>query len=108
MQIYIENLVFDTIIGILDFERETPQKVIITSIIEYTFEKDLFINYADVASHIENKMQKEQFLLIEDALLSLKKSLKEQFPLISTLTLKISKPNILNNCEVSLQETFKF
>lgn len=108
LQILIEDLSFEAIIGILDFERLTPQKVVINCIIEYEFQKDSFINYADVAKHIENSMKKEKFLLLEDAILSLKSSLKEIFPLISTLSLKISKPDILHNCEVSLQEKFIF
>lgn len=108
MQILIENLSFEAIIGILDFERTTPQKVVINCTIDYEFQKEHFINYAEVATHIESSIKKEKFLLLEDAILSLKSTLKEIFPLISTLSLKISKPDILQNCEVSLQEKFVF
>jgi len=107
MRIHIEDLEFQTIIGLLDFERVTPQKVIINCTIDYTYQK-AFINYAEVAQHIESTLQKEQFTLIEEALLELKSSLKATFPLIETLFLKISKPDILPNCVVCLSENTEY
>ena len=107
MTIEIKDLEFETIIGILDFERARQQKVKINCRIDYTYDQ-AFLNYALVAEHIENEMIKNEFELIEEALLSLKSSLKQEFPLILTLFLKISKPNILANCEVSLSETFNY
>jgi len=107
MRIHIENLEFLSIIGLLDFERVTPQKVIVNCTIDYTYQK-AFINYAEVAQHIEMTLQKEQFELIEEALLHLKTSLKVEFPLIKTLFLKISKPTILPNCVVCLSEITEY
>jgi len=107
MQIEIKDLSFECIIGILDFERITPQKVSINCAITYTYNQE-FLNYALVAEHIENEMKRQQFELIEEALLSLNHSLKAKFPLVTTLFLKISKPDILANCEVSLSETFEY
>lgn len=107
MTIEIKDLEFETIIGILDFERITKQKVRINCSIEYSYDKQ-FLDYALVAQHIERQMNDKEFALIEEALLSLKSSLKAEFFLISTLFLKISKPDILANCEVSLSETFKY
>ena len=107
MQIEIKDLSFECIIGILDFERVTPQNVCINTCITYTYSQE-FLNYALVAEHIENEMKTEQFELIEEAILSLNRSLKVTFPLISILFLKISKPDILANCEVSLSETFEY
>lgn len=107
MTIEIKDLAFDTIIGILDFERTTKQRVCINCSIDYSYNQE-FLNYALVAEHIEKEMHNHEFSLIEEALLSLKSSLKQDFPLISTLFLKISKPDILANCEVSLSETFKY
>ena len=107
MQIEIKDLSFECIIGILDFERVTPQNVCINTRITYTYNQE-FLNYALVAEHIENEMKTEQFELIEEAILSLNRSLKVTFPIISILFLKISKPDILANCEVSLSETFEY
>ena len=107
MKIQIKNLEFNTIIGILDFERITKQKVRVNCTIEYDFDKQ-FLDYALVAEHIKSEMVSKQFELIEEALLSLKRSLKQEFVLTSTLFLEISKPDILADCEVSLSETFEY
>ena len=103
MTINIKDLEFETIIGILDFERTAVQRVRINCSIEYDYDRE-FLDYALVAKHIETEMREKKFELIEEALLSLKSSLKRAFPLINSLVLEISKPDILNNCEVSLSE----
>lgn len=108
MTILIENLTFDTIIGILDFERITPQKVQIDCIIEYSYANGDFINYAEVAHSIQTTMDKEQFELIETALEILSITLKNHFPLIETLALTIRKPDVLPNCTVGVQKNFIF
>jgi len=108
MTILIENLTFDSIIGILASERVTPQKVIIDCIISYHYTQNSFINYAEVTAHIQNSIQKNQFFLIEEALQSLASSLKKEFSSVSTLSLTLRKPNILTNCTVGVQETFIF
>ena len=107
MTIHIEDLKFQTIIGILDFERVTPQDVIINLEIEYDY-IDEFINYADVSSFIQSTMLKEQFLLLEDALTILSEKLKKEFLKINKLTLKITKPSIMPDCMVSLSDIYIF
>ncbi len=107
MKVTIEDLRFQTILGILDFERTNPQDVIINLVLEYAFEED-FINYAEVCSHIKQSMQTQKFLLIEDALLSLEDSLKKEFNKINTLELKITKPSILPDCKVSVSDFINF
>ena len=107
MTIFIEDLKFQAIIGILDFERETAQDIIINLEIDYNY-KDEFINYAEVSSHIKESMIQQRFLLIEDALSSLSKSLKKEFQEILRLNLKITKPSILPDCKVSVSKTSTF
>ena len=107
MIIHVEDLKFQCIIGILDFERVTEQDVLLRVKIEYLY-KDEFINYAEVVELIKSDMKNSKFLLIEDALLSLKIKLKEKFPLISILDLKITKPSILPDCRVSVSNTYNF
>lgn len=107
MIIYIEDLKFQTIIGILDFERETPQEVIINLELEYEYINE-FINYADVSDLIKNTMIKSKFLLVEDALKDLSFKLKKEFSKIQILSLKITKPSILPDCMVSVGNTYKF
>ena len=52
MKILIENLTFFAIIGILENERITPQQVIVDCIIDYSYSKNNFINYAEVSTTI--------------------------------------------------------
>lgn len=101
MTIHIEDLKFQCIIGILDFERLEPQDVLINLTLEYDY-IDSFINYAVVVDLLKSSMKNNKFLLIEDALSSLSKELKEKFSLINTLNLKITKPSILTECIVSV------
>ena len=108
MIIHIEDLKFQSILGILDFERVTPQDIIINLQISYNFQDNSFIDYAEVSKLIEESMKKEQFLLIEDALTHLSATLKQNFPSIQTLELKITKPTIMNNSKVSVSEIFTF
>jgi len=108
MKILIENLTFESIIGILEHERTTPQKVHIDCTIDYPYTQGNFINYAEVAEIIEMTMHKEQFELIETALEMLSATLKEEFPLINELLLTIRKPTILPNCTVGVQHTTRF
>ena len=107
MTITIKTLTFNTIIGLLEHERTQEQRVVIDAVIQYDYETR-FINYANVSDAIKSVMRSGRFELIEEALLTLKTSLKSDFPLIKTLTLNISKPDILPDCEVSVSEHFKF
>ena len=101
MKIHINDLSFKCIIGILDFERIKKQKVVINLSFEYEFSKDKFINYAEVSNLLKTTMKKEKFLLLEDAILHIENLLTQIYE-ISNLYIKISKPNILTNCIVSL------
>ena len=107
MKIFIEDLTFQCIIGILGFERKKEQDVIINLVITYEY-VDEFINYAEVAQEIKSSMKNKKYLLIEDALRDLSQILKEKFPKINTLNLKITKPSILPDCRVSVEDFFKF
>ncbi len=108
MTILIEDLKFAAILGILPFERTTPQSIRIDCTLGYTYEEGAFINYADVAALIVETMQEGQFELIETALTALSSALKTRFPRIETLTLTIRKPDILSNCSVGVQQNFSF
>ncbi len=107
MVIHIEDLKFQAIIGILDFEREQEQDIIVNITIDYEY-KDEFINYAEVCELIKTLAKKSNFLLIEDALEILTTELKKTFPLINTLYLKITKPSILPDATVSVSNIYNF
>lgn len=108
MIIHIENLTFDVIIGLLDFERDKPQRVIINLEAHYTYSDDMFIDYADIVILIQNKLKEERYKLLENALLGLKEIVYTTYPQLNTLSIKISKPDILSDCIVSLSKTWKF
>ncbi len=99
----IEDLVFDAIIGILESEREIAQRVQIDAKIDYFRGDDCFINYANAADLIIRRMKKKEFGLIEDALEDICLHLKEDYPSIKEIRLKISKPDILENCTVGVE-----
>ena len=105
MTIHIEDLKFQCIIGILDFERLTPQDIIINFSCEYNY-KNEFINYVNIVDLIKKTMILNKFELIEHAILSLKSEILQEFPLINSYLLKISKPSILKDCKVSVSDTF--
>jgi dihydroneopterin aldolase len=106
MTIHIEELTFNTIIGILEFERITPQKIIINMEIEYLYENNHFINYADVIKLIEKQMLEKKYELLETAIDELTKDILLKYPQIQQLTLKIMKPNIMKNAKVALSSTW--
>ena len=108
MTIEIADLEFHAIIGILDFEREAPQRVSVTCKIKYNYTKGAYIDYADVAAYIKEMTMKEQFLLLEDALEHVSSKLKKRFSLIQKLKLSYTKPDILDDCRVSLSQTYSF
>jgi len=107
LTIYIEDLRFQCIIGILDFEREKAQDVVLNLTIDYEY-KDEFINYADVVNLLKSTMKERKFLLIEDALSELSQTLQKEFSKINALYLKITKTSILPDCMVSVSNTYHF
>jgi dihydroneopterin aldolase len=106
MTIHVEDLKFQCIIGILDFERVKPQNVIVNLIIDYNNENG-FINYADIVQITKEILINSEFLLIEDALDSLNLKLVKEFSSIKSLDLKITKPSILKGCKVSVSNHYK-
>lgn len=103
MKINISSLTFDCIIGILDFERETPQKVILDISFEYDYNNSSsFIDYSIIAKDVENIMIEQKFELLEDAIIQLENYFIKNYK-TTNLKIKISKPNILSNCIVSLE-----
>lgn len=107
-RIKIQNLAFETIIGILPFERENPQKIIINALLDYHFENNAFINYADVCKLIETNLQEQRYHLIEDALKNLTSILKKEYNQISSIQIEIIKPNILENANVGVEYFEKY
>ncbi len=105
MRVYIEDLTFETIIGILNFERKKAQKVILNATFEYEYNNN-FIDYAKVAEFLENEMKRKKFHLLEDAIDVLCTTLLKKYPQILWIELKITKPSILANSKVSVSHKY--
>ena len=108
MTIHIEALTFDVIIGLLDFERDRPQAVIVDLTATYDYSDDAFIDYADLVILIQNELKIKRYTLLENALIGLKDVLYTSYPQLKTLSLKISKPDILTECNVALSHLWEF
>ncbi len=108
MKILIENFEFEAIIGVLDIERVTPQRVVINLEIDYNYKNGDYLDYAKIIKEVKEHIQIKQYLLLEDAINGVFKLLKELFPNIDFIECKISKPDISKECIVSIQEKRKF
>ena len=107
MRILIKELRFETIIGILDAERVTPQPVVLHVTIDYAYQTGSFIDYAEIATFLEQTMQRERYALIEEALEDLLQKLLEKYPPIEKVKLTLLKPTILANAVVGLTQKIK-
>jgi len=108
MTIHIENLKFDVIIGLLDFERDRPQAIIVDLEASYAYSNENFVDYANMVLLIKEELKEKRYALLEEALLGVKNRLYMSHPQLKTLTLKISKPDILPECSVALSKTWEF
>jgi len=108
MTIHIEALTFDAIIGLLDFERDKTQKVIVDIEASYDYKDKNFIDYADIVVLTKNELKEKHYTLLEDAIQGLKSTLIHTYPQLKTLTLKISKPDILKQCSVAMSHSWVF
>ena len=104
MTIHIDKLDIACIVGLLDFEREREQRVLLSLEIDYPYSTDHFLDYGKVVFMIEQNLKTEKYLLLEEALLGIKTVLFNAFPLIERLQIQIRKPDILPHCSVGLSE----
>ena len=102
MKVKINNLEFKTIIGILKDERKNKQKVIVDLSFKYDYKNSDFIDYSEVALLVKQNIKQQRFGLIEDAILDTKDLLEYKFN-IKKLKMKITKPEILKDCLVSVE-----
>jgi dihydroneopterin aldolase len=108
LRIHIEQLIFKAIIGLLDFERHTPQRVEINLEAKYHYTQEKFINYAELSTLIKEFITEQKFELLEEALLALEPVIKKRYPAIELLKIKITKPDILSDCRVSLSREWSY
>ncbi|WP_457606403.1 dihydroneopterin aldolase [Nitratifractor sp.] len=107
MTIEIDDLSFEAILGILPREREIPQPLRVNLRAEYRYLPEEYLDYAAIAEQVKSTLQKGRFGLIEDALSSLGGELLASYPQIETLTIRIEKPEILPDCRVAVEESWR-
>jgi len=106
MTITVEDLELDVTIGILDFERNSKQKVIVETKINYNYTEKSFVNYIDVIRIIETLLKTKDYHLLEDAILDIGENILSKYPQIVSLYLKISKPDIVKNGVVGVSKVW--
>ncbi len=107
--VHIHNFVFETILGILEFERLKPQKISVDLDLFYTqLPNKAYLDYMEIQEIIQNTMREKQYLLIEDALKDLSQILKMHYNEISELFLKISKLEISPNSQVGASVKIRY
>ncbi|MGL2449590.1 dihydroneopterin aldolase [Helicobacter pylori] len=107
--VHVHNLVFETILGILEFERLKPQKISVDLDLFYTqLPSKAYLDYMEIQELIQKMMQEKQYFLIEDALKDLSHVLKTHYSEISELYLKISKLEISPNSQVGASVKIRY
>ncbi len=102
MTIHIESFYINTIIGLLDFERVTPQRVSVDLEVEYSYIDGQYIDYVKLTELIEDELTKREYRLLEEALEGLEILITTTYPIIDRLKIKILKPDILEKCIVGM------
>ena len=91
------RLKFSCIIGILPFEREKKQKIVL----KLTAKSEEFLDYATLCAWLKNTYKKQKFKLLEESLEFIARELKKMHPKLRFLKITVSKPKIIKNAKVS-------
>ena len=100
----IKDYEFSAIIGLLDFERTTPQKLKFSA----EFQSTEFIDYVEVINFIEQIYAEGKFGSVESSLETCAKKLKEKFSSLSFLKMEIWKMEIIKNAMVGARVEVKY
>lgn len=103
MKILIEQLRFRALIGILPFERKIPQRVQIDCEINYDYETQKFLDYAELIDAIKQFIRLQKFELLEEAVIHTEAYLYARYPQITDLSLSITKLDILKSASVRVK-----
>ena len=102
MRIEISDLRFETIIGVLDFEREQEQTLVADLKINYDYRNGAYLDYAEIAQSIIGHIRSRRYELLEEALLGVRELLFARHPEILRLECRLCKPHILPHAEVAV------
>lgn len=108
MTIRIEELRFEAVIGLLDFEREQEQTVVVDLELDYDYETGAYLDYASIAEEVVTHIRQKRYELLEEALLGLERLLGSRHPEIRRFDCRITKPHILPHARVSVRHRVSY
>jgi len=101
-KVFIKNLEIEAIIGIYDFERTTPQKVVFDMEMSWDNRKaakseniDDALNYKTLSDHLKEYVSRSEFQLIETLAEQVAKIVLDEYG-VEWLSLTLHKPNALD------------
>lgn len=101
----IKDLEFETIIGILDFERDKKQKVVLNAEFLYEFSKEI-LDYRLLREFLLQAFDKN-FDTLENALVYFQEHIPKNFKNITYFHIELSKTQIFKDCLVSVCLEYK-
>ncbi|WP_158657008.1 dihydroneopterin aldolase [Helicobacter aurati] len=106
IKLNIQSLEIETIIGILPHERKEKQPLLINASLYYRYEGE-FLDYLLVRDSLITILCQGKYGLIEDALCDTASKLFSLYPLVQKIKLALMKPNISQDCQISMGAVFK-
>ncbi|WP_273404673.1 dihydroneopterin aldolase [Campylobacter avium] len=101
----IKDLEFETIIGILDFEREKKQRIVLNADFLYEFSKEI-LDYRLLREFLLKAFE-QNFDTLENALMYFKENIPKNFNNIRYFNIQLSKTQIFTDCVVSVCLEYK-
>lgn len=101
----VKDLEFETIIGILDFERTKKQKVLLNAEFLYEFSEEI-LDYRLLREFLLQAFDKN-FDTLENALMYFKENIPKNFNNIRYFNIQLSKTQIFKDCLVSVSLEYK-
>ena len=107
MEVFINDLRLNIIIGLLPHERIFAQEVVIDASFGCE-DEELVVDYVKAILLIEGVLINNKFKTVEGALLKLEQEIKKTFPKILTLFLSIKKTKIIHKASVGARLERKY
>lgn len=102
-KIHINDLEFKAIVGAFEFERIKPQRVVVDIECDYRYSGS-YLDYANIAKVVQNRVIEQKYRVLEEGIDDISQMLRDEFPNIESLKIKIAKPDIIKNCKVSVEK----
>jgi 7,8-dihydroneopterin aldolase/epimerase/oxygenase len=101
-----EALRMRVILGIMSYERDTPQGVSVD--LEADYVRDgAYLDYRDLIRIAKETLEQGRYELIEEALPAIREHILAKYPAIIRLRIKITKPEAVTEALVSVQAEWK-